>query len=177
MAPSELPLSGHTEDITLSGSITNHKRGIPLTIALTDPNGKIQNFAASLTNSGVYKTVFTISENSISGTYKIKLSHAGIDVGTLSFTVTSSDVPSWLKNNAKSWSSSSISDSVFVNDLEYLVEQGIISLSPFNLRHIGDTVIPDWVKNNARWWGNDQISDRDFIQSIEYLIKKGIIRV
>ncbi|MCA9827096.1 MAG: peptidase [Nitrosopumilus sp.] len=171
------PLSGHTEDITLSGSITNHKRGIPLTIALTDPNGKIQNFAASLTNSGVYKTVFTISENSFSGTYKIKLSHAGIDVGTLSFTVTSPDVPSWLKNNAKSWSSSSISDSVFVNDLEYLVEQGIISLSPFNLRHIGDTVIPDWLKNNARWWGNDQISDRDFIQSIEYLIKKGIIRV
>lgn len=170
------PLSGNTEGITLSGSITNYKRGTPLTITLTDPNGKTQNFAASLTNSGGYKTVFTINENSLSGTYKIKLSHAGTDIGNLSFIVTSPDVPIWLKNNAKSWSSSSISDSVFVNDLEYLAEQGIISL-PSNLSNIGNDVIPDWVKNNARWWGDNQISDQDFIQSIQYLIKKGIIRV
>jgi len=171
------PSSGNTGNIILSGSITNYKRGMPLTITLTEPNGKIQNFGASLTNSGGYKTVFTINENSLSGTYTIKLSHAGTDVGIISFTVTSPDIPNWVKNNAKSWSSSSISDSEFVNDLEYLAEQGIISLSPSNLSDIGDRMIPNWVKNNARWWSNDQISDQDFIQSIQYLIKKGIIRV
>ena len=171
------PSSGNTENIVLSGSIANYKRGIPLTITLTEPNGKIQNFGASLTSSGGYKTVFTINENSLSGIYKIKLSHAGTDVGIISFTVTSPDIPNWIKNNANSWSSSSISDSQFTNDLEYLVEQGIISLPTSDLSNIGDEMIPDWIKNNAKWWGNDQISDQDFIQSIEYLIKKGIIRI
>ena len=172
------PSSGNTENIILSGSITNPQRGIPLTISLIKPDGKIQNFEASLTNSGGYKTVFTINENSLSGTYKIKLSHAGTDVGITSFTVISPDISNWVKNNAKSWSSSLISDSEFVNGIEHLVEQGIISLSPSDLSNVGDrTIIPDWVKNNARWWGNDQISDQDFVKSIQYMIKKGIIRV
>ncbi|MDH3361070.1 MAG: peptidase [Nitrosopumilus sp.] len=172
------PSPGNTESIILSGSIQNYKRGMPLVITLADPNGKTQNFGASLTNSGAYKTVFTINENSLPGIYTIKLSHAGTDVGITSFTVTSPDMPSWIKNNAKSWSLSSISDSQFINDLEYLVEQGIISLSTSNVNNIGDKMmIPDWVKNNAKWWGDDKISDEDFIQSIQYLIKKGIIRV
>ena len=171
------PTSGNTENITLSGSITNHKRGMPLTVTLTEPNGKTQNFGASLTNSGGYKTVFTINEHSLSGTYKIKLSHAGTDAGIVSFIVTSDGIPDWVKNNVKSWSSSSIPDSKFINDIGQLVEQGIISLSPSDLSDVGDRMIPDWVKNNASWWSNDQISDQDFIKSLQYLIKKGIIRV
>jgi hypothetical protein len=171
------PSSGNTENIILSGSIANHKRGMPLTITLTGPDGKIQNFGASLTDSGGYKTVFTINENSLSGIYRIKLSHAGTDIGIVSFTVTSAGMPDLVKNNAKLWSSSSISDSEFFNDLEHLVEQGIISLPSSDLGDVGDKMIPNWVKNNARWWGNDQISDQDFINSIQYMIKKGIIRV
>jgi len=171
------PLSGNTGEIILSGSIANHKRGIPLTITLTAPDGKIQNFGASLTNSGGYKTAFTINENSILGTYKIKLLHAGFDVGTVSFTVLTPDIPPWVKSDAKSWSSSTISDSEFVDSIEHLVEQGIISISPSDRSPTSDRMIPSWVKNNAKWWGNDQISDQDFIKSIQFLIKKGIIRV
>jgi hypothetical protein len=171
------PLSGNTGEIILSGSIANHKRGMPLTITLTAPDGKIQNFGASLTNSGGYKTAFTINENSILGTYKIKLLHAGFDVGTVSFTVLTPDIPPWVKSDAKSWSSSTISDSEFVDSIEHLVEQGIISISPSDRSPTSDRMIPSWVKNNAKWWGNDQISDQDFIKSMQFLIKKGIIRV
>ena len=171
------PLSGDTESIILSGSITNHKRGMPLTITLTGPDGKIQSFGASLTNSGGYKTVFTINENSLSGTYKIKLSHAGFDVGTVSFTVMSPEIPNWVKTNAKSWSSSILSDSEFVASVDYLVEKGIISLSPSEHSSISDRMVPEWLKNNAKWWSDDKISDQDFIKSIQFLIKKGIIRV
>ena len=171
------PSSGNTEEIILSGSISNYQRGMPLTITLTNPDGKTQNFGASLTNSGGYKMAFTINENSISGIYKIKLSHAGSDIGLVSFTVTSPNIPDWVKNNAKWWSSSSITDSEFVDSIEHLVEQGIISLSPSERSSVSDRVIPDWVKNNAKWWSNNQISDDDFIKSIQYLVKKGIIRV
>ncbi|EIJ65271.1 hypothetical protein BD31_I1160 [Candidatus Nitrosopumilus salaria BD31] len=171
------PLSGDTESIILSGSITNHKRGMPLTITLTGPDGKIQSFGASLTNSGGYKTVFTINENSLTGTYKIKLSHAGFDVGTVSFMVMSPEIPNWVKTNAKSWSSSILSDSEFVDSVDYLIEKGIISLSPSDHSPISDRMVPAWLKNNAKWWSDDKISDQDFIKSIQFLIKKGIIRV
>ena len=169
------PSSGNTKDIILSGIVQNPKRGMPLTITLTEPDGKIQNFGASLTNSGGYKTVFTINENSLLGTYKIKLSHAGTDIGIVSFTVLSPDIPNWVKNNAKSWSTSSISDSEFADSIEHLVEQGIISLSPSDQSPISDRIIPAWVKNNAKWWSDNKISDQDFIKSIQFLIKKGII--
>ena len=170
------PSSGN-EEIILSGTVPNYKRGIPLNIVLTGPNDQSQNFGASLSINGGYKTVFSINEKSLTGLYKISLSHAGIDLGTISFTVRDPEIPNWVKNNAKWWSSSTISDSEFIDGIENLVEQGIISLpsSNVNLKHKQE--IPNWVKNNAKWWSDGHISDQDFINSIQYLVKKGIIRV
>ena len=37
-----------------------------------------------------------------------------------------SQLPSWVKNNAKWWSEDSISDSEFISTLEYLINEGII---------------------------------------------------
>ncbi|MCV0399978.1 MAG: peptidase [Nitrosarchaeum sp.] len=170
------PSSQNTEEIILSGSITNHKRGIPLNIVLTGPDGKTQNFGASLSNSGSYKTVFTINENSLPGLYKINLTHDGVFLGTVSFSVLNPEIPDWVKNNAKWWSSSTISNSEFIDSIDHLIEQGIIVL-PSEQNLVSNRIIPDWVKNNAKWWSNDQISDDDFIKSIQYLVKKGIIRV
>ena len=169
-----IPSSGNSEEIILSGSIANHKRGIPLAITLTHPDGVVQNFAAVISNSGSYRAAFSINENSLSGVYKIQLSHNGINVGLVSFTV-STQIPDWVKDNAKLWSSTSISDSEFIDVLKQMIEDKII-VSPKE-SSISERVIPDWVKNNARWWSNDQISDDDFIKLLQYLVKKGIILV
>ena len=71
----------------------------------------------------------------------------------------------------------SISNSEFIEGLEYLIEEGLISIPSVESGTIVEQNIPDWIKNNAKWWANDQISDEDFVKSIQYLIKKGIIRV
>jgi len=92
----------------------------------------------------------------------------------LEFFVISEKIPDWIKNNAKWWSSDSISDEEFISGLEHLIDIGIISVNPSD----GDGLeqeIPDWIKNNAKWWADNKIPDEDFVKSIQYLVKKGII--
>ena len=94
----------------------------------------------------------------------------------MSFSVISENVPDWIKNNARSWSSDSIPDEEFINGIEHLIESEIISVSPSE-RSSFEQKIPDWVKNNAKWWADDLISEEDFVKSIQYLVTKGIILI
>ncbi|MBI3254453.1 MAG: peptidase, partial [Nitrosarchaeum sp.] len=122
-----------------------------------------------------YRAAFSINENSLSGVYKIQLYYDDTNVGLVSFTVSTQNIPDWVKDNARRWSSTSISDSEFIDGLEQMIKDRII-VSPKE-NSISERVIPAWIKNNARWWSSDQISDDDFIKSLQYLVKKGIIRV
>ncbi|WP_148680023.1 peptidase [Nitrosopumilus maritimus] len=170
-----LPMSD-SKEIVLTGSIENHKRGIPLSIELTNPDYTKQNFGASLSNSGGYRSVFTINPNTLLGTYFVSLSYDGKNLGTLSFDVVSENVPDWVKNNARWWSSNNISDDEFIGGIEHLIETGIISIDSSE-QNSTEQEIPDWIKNTARWWADDQIPEDEFLKSIQYLVKKGIIQV
>jgi hypothetical protein len=170
------PLSGKIQEITLSGSIENPRKGVPLIVTLTYPDGRFQNFESTITNSGGYKSTFSINENSLLGTYLIELSHNKSPVGTISFVVSYPEIPSWIKNNAKQWSSTPISDSGFVSGLRSLIDDGLV-VSPIGQNSISEQKIPDWIKNNAKWWANNQISNEDFVKSIQYMIDQGIIRI
>lgn len=165
-----IPSSGSSEEIILSGSIDNHKRGIPLNISLIRPDGVVQNFAAIISDSGVYRTAFSLNQNSLSGVYKIQLSHNGVNIGLASF-IASHDMPAWINDSAKQWSS----NSEIIDGLKQMIKEKIIS-SPKEYQN-SERVVPDWIKNNARWLYNGQISDDDFIKSLQYLVNKGIIRV
>ncbi len=170
------PPSGNVEEIVLSGKIDNSRRDIPLSVAITFPDGSTRNFAATLSNTGNYRTIISIDENSLSGIYEIYLSHNNSYVKTVSFVVSNPILPDWIKNNAKWWSADIVSDDEFIDTIEYMIEEGLIAISPDTIS-ISDKEIPDWIKNNAKWWANDQISDEDFTKSIQYLVKKSIIRI
>lgn len=167
------PLSGNIEEIILSGNVDNPKRGISLDVVITTPDGQTQNFASTLSGTGSYRSIITVDENTLSGVYKINLFYNNSFMETVSFVVLNPIIPDWIKNNAKWWSFDTVSDIEFIEGLEYLVEQGFITV-PSGIS-ISEQEIPDWIKNNAKWWGNDQISDEDFVKSIQYLIKKGVI--
>ena len=171
------PLSDKVEEIILSGSIDNPRSGIPLTVTIIPPYGQPQNFESTLSNSGSFKSVISINKDSLSGLYKIELSHNNSNVGSISFLVSNPEIPSWIKNNAKWWSSTIISDSEFINGIEYLIEEGFIVISSTEHSSTMEQNIPSWIKNNAKWWADNQISDEDFIKSIQYLVTKGIIQV
>ena len=82
-----IPTLGATEEVILSGTVTGHKLGVPLTVILTHPDGTEQTFTAGLTPSGMYRTAFTITENSVPGTYTVQMLHDGRDAGTISYVV------------------------------------------------------------------------------------------
>ena len=86
------------------------------------------------------------------------------------------NVPDWVKNTAGWWAEDAISETEFVNAIEYLVKENIIQV---NVSQTSETSqgVPDWVKNTAGWWATDAISETEFVNAIEYLIKVGIIGV
>ena len=95
----------------------------------------------------------------------------------VSFEVQSQELPQWIKNNAKWWSSESISDNEFIRGIQFLIDEGLIVNLQTETISSSNQQIPDWVKNNAKWWSENQISDEDFVKSLQYLVNKGIIRV
>jgi len=169
-----IPSPGSFKEIVLSGNIQYHKRGIPLSVTLINPEGSSQNFAANVNSNGSYRAVFTVNSDSIPGEYIIRLSYDGKSLGDLSFRVTAPVIPDPIKNTMKQWSSDNISTAGFVDSLEQLIELGIISSPDTSSLQ---SKVPDWVKSTAKWWSSGQTSDQEFKQALNYLVKKGIIRV
>ena len=86
-------------------------------------------------------------------------------------------IPEWVKNNAEWWAEGKIDQQAFIQGIEYLVNQGIISI-PIQHTSVGKSdSVPDWIKNTAEWWSQGKIPDSAFIDGIEFLVKEGIIQI
>ena len=83
------------------------------------------------------------------------------------------NVPDWVKNTAGWWATDAISETEFVNAIEYLVKEDVIRVNMSQTSETSQSV-PDWVKNTASWWATDAISETEFVNAIEYMIKVGI---
>ena len=90
-------------------------------------------------------------------------------------------IPLWIKNNAAWWTQDKISDTDFIQGIEYLVQKKIINPVVSNTVQITNTegtdIIPSWVRNNAKWWSAGLISDEEFLSAIGYLIENGLIEL
>ena len=88
------------------------------------------------------------------------------------------EIPGWIKNNAEWWAAGQIDDNAFVQGIQYLIKEGIITIPPTDQGFgPGSNEIPGWIKNNAEWWAAGQIDDNAFVQGIQYLIKVGIMKI
>lgn len=91
-------------------------------------------------------------------------------------TETKIHIPDWVKKNTSWWVDGTLSNTDFLKGIEYLIQQGIISV-PQTAKHQSMDKIPDWVKQNAAWWSEGKIDDKTFVTGIQYLISVGIILV
>ena len=98
-------------------------------------------------------------------------------LATMATNVEAANVPDWVKNNAGWWAAGQIDDTAFVSGVQYMIEQGIISVPSTTRSSSTSDTIPDWVKNNAGWWADGTISENDFVNGLQYLIKMGIMQV
>ena len=86
------------------------------------------------------------------------------------------NVPDWVKNTAGWWATDVISETEFVNAIEFLVKENIIEVNVSQTSVTSESV-PEWVKNTAGWWADDVISETEFVNAIAYLIENGIIMI
>jgi len=84
------------------------------------------------------------------------------------------NVPEWVKNTAGWWATDVISETEFINAIEFLVKENIIQVNTTQTSETSQSV-PEWVKNTAGWWADDKISGDEFVNAIQYLIKVGIV--
>jgi len=93
-------------------------------------------------------------------------------------TTSKTNIPNWIKQVAEFWIVDQIDDRGFVQVIEYLVQQDIITI-PYAEAPKGDTAvsIPSWIKTNAEFWVKGNISDDEFAIGLEWLINNGIITV
>ncbi len=87
-----------------------------------------------------------------------------------------SQIPAWVKSNAALWTEGAIDDAVFIQAIQFLIQQGIIDIPPTESGD-GSGGIPGWVRNNAMLWGEGTIDDVVFTYAIQFLIRQGIIVV
>ena len=100
-----------------------------------------------------------------------------IDVGPITTKEAPTQIPDWIRNNAKWWSDGSIGDSDFVSGIQFLIKEGILQIPKTTTAQASSDSIPEWIKNNAGWWADGMISDDDFVNGIQYLVGAGIISV
>jgi len=86
------------------------------------------------------------------------------------------NVPVWVKNTAGWWATNAISETEFVNAVEFLVKEDIIQVDASQTSETSQGV-PAWVKNTAGWWATNAISETEFVNAIAYLINVGIINI
>lgn len=85
-------------------------------------------------------------------------------------------IPVWLKSNSRLWEKDQISDSEFINAVQYLIKEKIIILENFTSTGVPtNTPALPWMKNNAGLWADGQISKKEFAGGINYLITSGTI--
>ncbi|MSV33479.1 MAG: peptidase, partial [Nitrosarchaeum sp.] len=86
-----------------------------------------------------------------------------------------SKIPQWIKTNANWWSTDQISNSEFLEGIDFLFEKGIVVVTSKEVTAQSNWKLPSWIKITASWWSEDKISDDDFLNMIENLVKRKII--
>ena len=89
-----------------------------------------------------------------------------------------SEIPLWVKQTAKWWSLTQISDQDFTLGLEYLIKNKII-LMPKNMvmKEQYESYLPSWLRENAGLWSKGLMSDEEFFKSINWMIDNGFIKI
>jgi len=91
----------------------------------------------------------------------------------------STDVPDWIKTNAKWWNEGYITDTDFKSGVEFLIKNNVMKL-PQSVSEKNEQLVqnmPYWIKFNAAWWGDGLLTDQEFVNGIKWLYENGIITI
>lgn len=90
----------------------------------------------------------------------------------------SSDIPDWLKINAKWYSMGMISGKEFAYSIQFLIKEELIQMDKTggtNKSSLGEDAIPEWMQKSTGWWADGLVSDAEFISGLSHLVNIGVI--
>lgn len=90
----------------------------------------------------------------------------------------SSDIPDWLKINAKWYSMGMISGKEFAHSIQFLIKEELIQMDKTggtNKSSLGEDAIPEWMQKSTGWWADGLVSDAEFISGLSHLVNIGVI--
>ena len=91
--------------------------------------------------------------------------------------IKNTNIPVWIKNGAGWWADGIVGDTEFIQSIQFLINEGILSIPDTENKTAESGEVPEWVKNNAGWWAEDLISDDDFMKGIQFLVEQGIVSI
>ena len=129
--------------------------GVSVILEITGPDGTV--FIDIKVNSkGVFNFQKTIDSNVVNGTYSAIASYRGEKSNEITFNIIKdtaindtnelSQIPKWVKNNAKWYGDGQMMDRDFILGIKYLVERGFIGIPDEILQEL-DTIKEDSTKN------------------------------
>jgi len=124
-------------------------------------------FIQSMDEMGFWHVAFKVEPTS-QGVLKISGFEKGLPLEL-------SKIPQWVKLNANWWTTNQISDSEFLEGIDFLSEKEIISIPLQGVITESQWRIPQWVKTPTGWWVEEKISDDEFLNMIESLVKQKAI--
>ncbi|MGB6785525.1 MAG: hypothetical protein WBE60_06570 [Nitrosotalea sp.] len=169
------------EPIRISGeTLPDFQRNYVLSITILNSDGLIMKRDSTLVRDNIFQDYVTAHGGLWKpGKYKIQVQIANsmaetdITINSVqqgqSTTTSENHIPSWIKNTAKWWSDGSISNSEFIQTIQYLIQQGTLKIPNYYSNSITTQSLLPWIKNNAALWANGQISDDDFVKVLQYL--------
>ncbi len=89
---------------------------------------------------------------------------------------TTTQIPFWVKDNARKWHDGTIDNAEFSKDIQYFISSGLIKTDEQITPATTFDHIPSWQKDVAQWWSQGVVSDYDYVNYIQYLLDKKIIK-
>ena len=122
---------------------------------------------------------YTVRSNQTAGSARISvLGYGTLDMldGT-EIARANPTMPDWIRTSVSYWANGDVSDSTFVNCMQYLIENGIVYVPPVPPWPDPVSGIPDWVRTSLSHWANGDVPDSMFIDRMQFLIKNNIIHI
>jgi len=130
----QIPPKGETAFVNLSGNIHEYGKSGFVSLEIHKPDNTKEIIRALVLETGFYSTPFPINYQSQKGTYQIisKFNDVQISVNYFSLTMSndvSDRIPSWFVSVFRWWVGNNISDSEFIQCVQYLVNDKILTLN------------------------------------------------
>ena len=181
------------DPILLSGTVNKYSEDRNLQITVFDSaRNLILNEKISVNPDATFSYEVVLDEKSKDGKYTVRGQYgtSKVTIEKISFMVNlngsssaensldGANIPAWIKNNAGWWAEGEIDDDSFIQGIQFLIKEGMMTIpvTEEESTHLTNE-IPAWIKNNAGWWAEGEIDDDSFIQGIQFLIKEGMMSV